>query len=136
MEERRAALTSKNAGVAAATTKGTTSFVSAPTSTQISAPEVVEKAIQNVEVLSHKTTLVASAPATRTTAEHMRKQEIILREKGASNNPSSGNTGGANGGANTTGQQQTQGGGNQSLDAIAVAQATSLIRMNEIYPAS
>ena len=66
----------------------------------------------------------------------MRKQEIILREKGASNNPSSGNTGGANGGANTTGQQQTQGGGNQSLDAIAVAQATSLIRMNEIYPAS
>ena len=38
--------------------------------------------------------------------------------------------------ANTTGQQQTQGGGNQSLDAIAVAQATSLIRMNEIYPAS
>ena len=72
MEERRAALTSKNAGVAAATTKGTTSFVSAPTSTQISAPEVVEKAIQNVEVLSHKTTLVASAPATRTTAEHMR----------------------------------------------------------------
>merc|ERR1712091_779330 len=66
----------------------------------------------------------------------MRKQEIILREKGASNNPSSGNTGGANGGANTTGQQQTQGGGNQSLDAIAVTQATSLIRMNEIYPAS
>ena len=132
MEERRAPLTSKNAGIAAATTKGTTSFVSAPTSTQISAPEVVEKAIQNVEILSHKTTLVSSAPATRTTAEHMRKQEMILREKGASNNPSSGNAGGTN----AAGQQQQQTQGNQSLDAIAVAQATSLIRMNEIYPAS
>ena len=138
LEERRALLTSKNAGVADVSTKGTTSLISAPTLTQISAPEVIEKAIQNVEVLSHKTTLVASAPATRTTAEHMRKQEIILREKDTSNNPSPGNAGGANGRANTTGQQQqqTQGGGNQSLDAIAVAQATSLIRMNEIYPAS
>jgi len=138
LEERGALLTSKNAGVADVSTKSTTSLISAPTLTQISAPEVIEKAIQNVEVLSHKTTLVASAPATRTTAEHMRKQEIILREKDTSNNPSPGNAGGANGRANTTGQQQqqTQGGGNQSLDAIAVAQATSLIRMNEIYPAS
>ena len=138
LEERGALLTSKNAGVADVSTKSTTSLISAPTLTQISAPEVIEKAIQNVEVLSHKTTLVASAPATRTTAEHMRKQEIILREKDTSNNPSPGNAGGANGRANTTGQQQqqTQGGGNQSVDAIAVAQATSLIRMNEIYPAS
>ena len=137
LEERRALLTSKNAGVADVSTKGTTSLISAPTLTQISAPEVIEKAIQNVEVLSHKTTLVASAPATRTTAEHMRKQEIILRERTLRiTRPLEMRR--SRMGANTTGQQQqqTQGGGNQSLDAIAVAQATSLIRMNEIYPAS
>jgi len=119
-EERRMMAANKNAA--------TTSLVSASQSTITSAPEVVERAIQNVEVLAHRTTLVASAPATRPTAEHMKRQEMILREKGAAAAEANQQPGGAN-----AAQQQ---GGNQTLDAVAVAQATALIRMNEIYPAS